>query len=497
MSKRCLKTISIVAISLLLCLLLILSPTKSDSPSEIIEEDITPQEQVIYDFYQAVSYNNCLKALELRPGYPEQHCQKASKAKIINLTIEKETDNITVILLEITYQGEGTPKSFLGYVTLIQQNGKWIILDNSYKQAKHVTLQKYLDDTLKFSSILFRNETSISPSSSPTVIPSLPFSNTTSIHELVFGSQGILNSCWTQEELQGNPQDKKVIRPLQRPDRNPPERKSPVYQEIPLASELRGSIRSVHLSSDTGKKLVALTFDLCERMKEKTGYDAAIVNYLRENNVRATFYAGGKWMRSHPEKTLQLMADPLFEIGNHAWTHGNLRMLNNKEMKEQILWTQAQYELLWEDFQNRPCATKTGMIEFSKIPRIPLTFRFPYGTCNQESLNMLALYGLPAIQWNIVTADPVKGQTAKMITHVILKNITPGSIIIAHANRRGYNTSKALPLFIPKLRDELGYQFVTMTELLSAGKAIAVDTCYELKPNDNLKYDEIFGKGIE
>ncbi|WP_069472231.1 polysaccharide deacetylase family protein [Candidatus Marithrix sp. Canyon 246] len=40
------------------------------------------------------------------------------------------------------------------------------------------------------------------------------------------------------------------------------------------------------------KKIIALTFDLCERTKERTGYDAAIVNYLRKHHIKATFYAG-------------------------------------------------------------------------------------------------------------------------------------------------------------------------------------------------------------
>jgi len=295
--------------------------------------------------------------------------------------------------------------------------------------------------------------------------------------ELSFGSQIILNSCWTQDELVGTPQDKQSIKPFAAPDRHPPQRREPMYQNAPLAKELQGLIRSVNPAGN--QKLVALTFDLCEGRGEQTGYDADLVNYLRTNHVKATFFAGGKWMRSHPEKTMQLMVDPLFEIGNHTWTHRNLRVLHGPKMKEQILWTQAQYELLWEALQARPCALKAGAKEFSKIPRIPLTFRFPYGACNAEALQMLASYGVPAVQWTIITADPGKGRTAKGIAKTILRKIQPGAIIVAHANGRGYHTVQALPLFIPKLRDELGYQFVTVSELLAYGKAVTVDTCSE------------------
>ena len=75
-----------------------------------------------------------------------------------------------------------------------------------------------------------------------------------------------------------------------------------------MPAGLRGSIRSVQPRG--GRKLVALTFDLCEQADEVTGYDRRIVNYLREKGVKATFYAGGKWLRTHREKAMQLMADP-------------------------------------------------------------------------------------------------------------------------------------------------------------------------------------------
>jgi len=308
--------------------------------------------------------------------------------------------------------------------------------------------------------------------------------------ELTFGSSTILNSCWTPKQLQGSSRDKQVQRPIKNPYRSPPKITTP-HLNSPVESKLRDSIR--HVIPDSDEKIVALTFDLCERTKERTGYDAAIVNYLRQHHVKATFYAGGKWMHSHPDKTMQLMADPLFEIGNHAWTHGNMRVLKGEEMKNQILWTQGQYEVLRERLE-RKC--QAPVREMNKIPHLPLTFRFPYGTCNANSLQALAEYGLPAVQWDVVTADPWHKQTAKGITNTVLKKVKPGSIIIAHANGRGHGTADALPLFIPKLR-ERGYQFVTVSELLKSGEAITTKTCYELKPGDNKRYDRIFGKGTE
>ena len=124
---------------------------------------------------------------------------------------------------------------------------------------------------------------------------------------LTLGSQIILQTLWSQKDLQGSPADSR-IRYLQVPDRSPPVLELPVELLPPLPAAWQGSIRRVRPRA--GHKPIALSFDLCEQANEITGYDAAIVNTLRRLGVKATFFAGGKWMRSHPEQTLQLMADP-------------------------------------------------------------------------------------------------------------------------------------------------------------------------------------------
>lgn len=316
----------------------------------------------------------------------------------------------------------------------------------------------------------------------------------TAFHQ--FGSDKILKVRWTPEQLRGHAMDKRIISRKHRPDHSPPLRQQPYHNPKPLAKHLWGSIRAIKVM-DPQKKLLALTFDLCEGASEITGYDAELVNYLRDHEIRATFYAGGKWMRSHPEPTKQLMADPRFEIGNHAWSHGNLRMLTAAEMQKQVLWTQAQYELLREDLAAELLRYGIPAWEMDKIPPIPLSFRYPYGACNQAALNFMARYGLPSVQWNIVTADPWPRQTADGIVKTVLRNVKPGSIIIAHANGRGWKTTEALTKLVPALRAQ-GYRFVTVTELLAEGQEVeAVDACYELRLGDNQIYDKTVGKGLK
>jgi peptidoglycan-N-acetylglucosamine deacetylase len=305
---------------------------------------------------------------------------------------------------------------------------------------------------------------------------------------LTLGSQIVLEGCWSEAERQGAPSEKKSLPDKASPVRPPPWLPACKNTLPPLAPQLQNSIRSA--TPADGRKLIALTFDLCEGQREIAGYDADIIDFLRTNKIKATFYAGGKWLHSHPDRAMQLMADPLFEIGNHSWNHPNFRLLTEPEMQAQLLRTQAQYEILRENLAAKVQAKDLPGSEMAKIPLVPATFRFPYGTCSPQALQVTAGLGLPAVQWSIVTADSAKGQTAERIAGIIRRRVQPGSIVIMHANGKGIHTAQALSLCVPQLQNQ-GYQFVTVSELLQAGPVFSTTSCYEEKPNDNLHYDRI------
>jgi peptidoglycan/xylan/chitin deacetylase (PgdA/CDA1 family) len=304
---------------------------------------------------------------------------------------------------------------------------------------------------------------------------------------LTFGSQIVLDACWSPADLESQALGKKLTTQKRSPAPPPPSANCKNTLP-PLSRDLQNSIRSV--TPAEGRKLVALTFDLCEGKGELAGYDADIVDFLRASKVKATFFAGGKWLQSHPDRAMQLMADPLFEIGNHSWNHPNFRLISEAAMHEQIVRTQAQYEIIWEDLATKVQEKGIDSREMNQIPKIPLTFRFPFGTCSEQALRLTAALGLPAIQWNIVTADSCQTQTAEKIAWTIVKRAKPGAIVIMHANGKGIHTARALALCVPKLQNQ-GYQFVTVSELLLAGPVFSTATCYEEKPNDNLRYDRI------
>jgi peptidoglycan/xylan/chitin deacetylase (PgdA/CDA1 family) len=190
---------------------------------------------------------------------------------------------------------------------------------------------------------------------------------------------------------------------------------------------------------------VALTFDLCQKPEYPAGFDSGIYQALLEAQAPATFFVGGDWARTHPDELQLLAANPLFEMGNHSWSHPDFPGLDEATLSAEILKTQ---DILYR---------MTGV-----QPRL---FRLPAGLYDDLALSVIAYHGLYTIQWDVVTADPVYDNPASNINQIVRDNVQNGSIIIMHANGRGWHTAEALPEMIAFLREQ-GYRLVTVSDLL-------------------------------
>lgn len=297
----------------------------------------------------------------------------------------------------------------------------------------------------------------------------------------------LVRALWTAEELAGTPADRQQGG-LHQPDDSPPARTAP--RRILPPREEAGAVRRVEVAP--GSRVVALTFDLCELADRRAGYDAELVALLRRERVAATFFAGGRWMMTHPEKAMQLMAEPLFEVGAHGWTHGNMGVLDAEARREQILWTQAQYELLREELARRAWAA--GLLEsaMADIPEVPATFRPPYARCSPEALRELAGHGLTTVLWDVVADEG--NPDARDAARSLAGRVRPGSIVLLHANGVPPHTARIVEEVLPLLRAR-GYAFVTVGELLRAGRAETSKDCWFTHPGDSRIYDQKYGDG--
>jgi peptidoglycan/xylan/chitin deacetylase (PgdA/CDA1 family) len=302
--------------------------------------------------------------------------------------------------------------------------------------------------------------------------------------------QSLLNRCWTPEALAGSDRERQSLHNHAKLDLALL-RQEPLPAASPVPPELRGSIRGVTLPP--GEKLIALTFDLCETDGDVAGYDGRIIDLLREQEVKATFFAGGKWMETHKERAEQLIADPNFEVGSHGLRHYDLSRAGDPNLNDEIVLTQAAYAQTRANLLAKQCAA--GFAPANAVPERMSVMRFPYGRCSAKSLAAAADAGFIAIQWDVVTGDPDAGRSAKAIANTILTQVHPGAIIVAHANGRGWHTADALALAIPKLKEE-GYSFVTVSELLASGKPIIASKCYLNRPGDTPRLAKLQPKGV-
>ncbi len=302
--------------------------------------------------------------------------------------------------------------------------------------------------------------------------------------------------CWSPADLRYRPGDERIVQGTERALVSAPTIAPGSNSKSPFS--WRGVLRRVDLPP--GQNLIALTFDMCEQPHEVAGYQGDLVDFLRDQNVKATFFMGGKWMLTHPARAHQIMADPLFEPANHAWEHRNLRLLvGTSALDDEIIKPQLAYRQLREQLKQRMCLARDGSMPAYKRSGENLSlFRFPFGACNPKSLEAVEALGLRAIQWDVSSADPWIGQTPDKMVQDVVSHVKPGSIILFHANGRGHHTGKALPAIVEALRSK-GYKFVTVTELLRVPGAhpVLTDACYDARRGDTDRYDSLARKLAE
>ena len=278
----------------------------------------------------------------------------------------------------------------------------------------------------------------------------------------------------------------------------PPDKLEPENILTPLETD-EGIIRRVKIPD--GERVIALTFDACELATMTTGCDMDVINFLRINKIPATFFMGGKWMRTHSRRVKQILSEhELFEIANHNWSHGNCALLSETELKKQILWTQAEYEILLDEFLHEFYDAKgfdnLEAVEGlqAKIPPVPTLFRLPYGRNNEQALKIISRLGLRIIQWDVAAeaGDNSNIKRAKSSAKKVAAMTKPGSILLFHANSVPKGTANLLQFVVEELKSN-GYSFVKVSELLQAGEPETVRNGYFTKPGDNLALDKKFG----
>ncbi len=198
------------------------------------------------------------------------------------------------------------------------------------------------------------------------------------------------------------------------------------------------------LSSCYGEptKKIALTFDDGPHPR----YTPQILEILEEYGIKATFFVVGQNAEYYPE-LVKAEVDGGHEVGNHTFTHANLRNGTYETVCGEILRTER---MIYEntDFRSR-------------------LLRPPEGIYSQAVCDAAADFDYTIVLWSIDTRDWTHNPSDK-IAEQVLAEVKGGDIILFHDFiGRDSPTPDALRIIIPKLLAQ-GYKFVTVSELISA-----------------------------
>ncbi len=205
------------------------------------------------------------------------------------------------------------------------------------------------------------------------------------------------------------------------------------------------------LSNINAQKYAALTFDDAP----DSFYTDKILDILKQENVKATFFILGEKAKEHPE-IIKRINEEGHLIGNHSMTHKNFK----KEYNDKLT--------LLEDI------TEVDNILFSIIGKKTHYFRPPYGALREEQKELLKNYGYEIAMWTLSTKDwDVFNITKEDIIDSVKQNIHNNAIILMHSkDARGKikdyplrnNTIEALPEVIKFLKNN-NYQMVTFDKI--------------------------------
>ncbi len=212
----------------------------------------------------------------------------------------------------------------------------------------------------------------------------------------------------------------------------------------------------------TREKTVALTFDA--DMTADQGPRAAageyfdnpgLIDTLRELKVPATVFMTGRWADEYPQEARAIGRDPLFEVGNHSYSHYSftgscygLPVLPEKRMRSDV-------------------ERAFTAIRKAGVARPMPYFRFPGGCYDNRALRAISPLGVTAVQWDVVSGDAF-ATDAEAVVRQVMDGVRPGSVVVMHCTRSAAPvTEQVVRAVVPELRSQ-GYRFLKVSQMIEA-----------------------------
>ncbi|MBU8877881.1 polysaccharide deacetylase family protein [Bacillus sp. FJAT-29790] len=169
---------------------------------------------------------------------------------------------------------------------------------------------------------------------------------------------------------------------------------------------------------------------------------------LKKHHVSATFFLEGRWVQNNPELA-KMIADAGHEIGNHSYTHPNMKVISSARIREEI--------------------QKTNTVIKATIDKSVHWFGPPSGSYRDETVQIAAQEKMGTVMWTVDTVDWQKPAPEQLL-HRVLSKVHNGAMILMHPTDP---TAKSLDQMIVQLQKR-NLQIVTVSELLSPERPMEI-----------------------
>lgn len=185
-------------------------------------------------------------------------------------------------------------------------------------------------------------------------------------------------------------------------------------------------------------------------------YLSDMLTTLKKHNISTSFFLEGRWVQNNPELA-KMITDAGHEVGNHSYTHPDMKVISSGKAREEIQKTTEVIE-----------ATTGETIRW---------FAPPSGSYRDEIIKIAAQEKLGTVMWTVDTVDWKKPSPDQLINRVLSK-IHNGAMILMHPTD---STAKSLDQLITGIKQK-GLQIGTVSELLSEDRVF--DTKMKNKNHD-------------
>ena len=186
------------------------------------------------------------------------------------------------------------------------------------------------------------------------------------------------------------------------------------------------------------KKIIYLTFD----EGYEAGYTSKILEKLKENEVKATFFITAHYLNTQEELVKQ-MIDEGHIVGNHTVNHKSMPDLTDEKIKTEVM---DLHQAIYEKFG----------YEMKYI-------RPPMGEFSQRTLKITTSLGYKNVMWSFAYEDwnENKQPDENKSKEKVINNLHNGEIMLLHGNSK---TNTNILDSVIKEAKNMGYEFKSLDE---------------------------------